>query len=209
MKYKILADSKSLYEFADQKTSQAVMDALIINGKETTYNFNKILYIQNQKNIEGNIISTIETPVLTVGGKLFISQSLKNIFEKYDVIGEYFEAQVKANGTAFNEDYFLFNPLTGSNCLDYKNSTYNKIYDDWSKIFNISKITHLKIEEHKTPNNAPLFFLGQFPYKENDNRILEKIIFIREDLAKEIKDAKILGVNIFEIENYSYNWKWL
>ncbi|MCK0160014.1 imm11 family protein [Allomuricauda sp. F6463D] len=208
MNYKILVDSNSLYEFADEKTRQSVFDALILNGKKTNYDFDDLLNIQSQKNIPDNKLSIDKTPVLTVGGKLFISKSIKNIFERYSVSGEYFETRAKINGIAFHEDYYLFNPLIGVDCLDYKNSTYRREYDDWSKLYNISQITPLKIDEKKIPNNLPLFFLGQFPHKENDNRILDKIIFIRNDLSKELLKSKILGINIFEIEKYDRSWKW-
>ncbi|WP_282056003.1 hypothetical protein [Maribacter luteus] len=87
MNYKILADSPALYEFADEKTRKSVFDALILKGKTTNYHFDDILYIQGQKNKQD--LNIKETPVLTVGGKLFISQSVKTIFEKYKVSGEY------------------------------------------------------------------------------------------------------------------------
>ncbi len=208
MNYKVLVDSASLYEFADEKTYQSVNDALILNGKTTDYHFDDLLYIQSQKNIPDNKLSIDRTLVLTVGGKLFISQSIKIIFEKHGVVGEYFDAQVKIDSVAFDEDYYLFNPLIGVNCLDYKNSTYVKEYDDWSKLYNISQISPLKIDEKKISDNPSLFFLGQFPNKENDNRILDNIIFITHDLAKELLESKLLGVNIFEIEKYNRSWKW-
>jgi len=208
MNYKILVDSVSLYEFADVKTFQSVIDALVTYGKKTNYDFDDLLNIQGQANIPDNELSRDKTPILKAGGKLFISKSIKSIFDKYKVVGEYFAARVKINDIPFSEDYYLFNPLVGVNCLDYKNSTYRKAYDDWSKLYNISQITPLKIDEKKIPDNLPLFFLGQFPNKENDNRILDHIILVRNDLAKELLNSKILGVNIFEIEQYDRNWKW-
>ncbi len=206
MNYMILADSPALYEFAYEKTRQSVFDALILKGKTTNYHFDDILYIQGQKNKQD--LNIKESPVLTVGGKLFISQSVKTIFEKYKVSGEYFDARVKVNGDAYDEDYYLFNPLIGVDCLDYENSIYDKAYDDWSKLYNISKISPLKIDESKIPDSPSLFFLGQFPNKENENRFLESIILIRHDLATELLKSKVSGINIFEVENYDRTWKW-
>ncbi|MEP2687083.1 imm11 family protein [Maribacter dokdonensis] len=210
MNYKILVDSKSLYEFADEKTRLSVFEALILSGKTTNYQFEESLNIQGQKNIADSNLESERKPVqfMTVGGKFFISQTIRNIFENHKVIGEYFSAQVKKERIAFNENYYLFNPLVGIDCLDYKNSTYRKEYDDWSKLYNISHISPLKIDEKKIPDNPSLFFLGQFPNKENNNRILDSIILIRNDLAKELLKSKLLGVNIFEIEKYERSWKW-
>ena len=85
MNYKILVDSKSLYEFADEKTRLSVFEALILSGKTTNYQFEESLNIQGQKNIADSNLESERKPVqfMTVGGKFFISQTIRNIFENH------------------------------------------------------------------------------------------------------------------------------
>ena len=210
MRYKVFSDSPAMYEFSDEKTRLSVFDALVIKGKTTNYDFDESLYIQGQTDIPGNQTCIDNKPVecFEVGGNLYVSEKIKSIFDKYNVSAEYFGARVLVDGKVFGEAYYLFNPQVGIDCLDYDKSQYLREYDDWSDTYDVSDISLLVINEKLISNDIPLFFLGEYPDKKKSNRILDDIILITTELSNDLLSADIRGLNIFNIEDYRYDWKW-
>jgi len=211
MGYKVLVDSPALYEFSDQKTRLSVFDALILRGKVTDYTFKGSLLIQKQEGSlsESAFVDGRPVEILEVGGAYYISQTVKNIFEKHEVNAEYFDATVLIENELFNEDYYLFNPLDGIDCLDYDKSIYQKEFSDRGiKKTTISAISSLVIDEEKIPEDIPLLSLGSLIIKEGGYLILDYIILINDSLASDLSKANLRGFNMFEIENYRHDWKW-
>jgi len=206
----VLTESSCLFEFADEKTRLSVFDALVLKGKITKYEFEDALLIQKQEDTsdKGAFVDGKPVECINVGGKLFISERIKSIFELNKVHAEYFDARVLIDGKVFGEAYYLFNSQVGIDCLDYDKSQYLREYDDWSDTYNISNISLLVISEKLIPNDIPLFFLGEYPDKKKGNRILGDITLINDALANDLLSANIRGLNIFDIEEYTYDWKW-
>lgn len=210
MGYKVLADSPALYEFSDEKTRSSVFDALVLRGKPTSYDFENILTIQKQEGLSDKTAYVEGKPVecLEVGGNIYISEKVKNMFDKHKVSAEYFNAKVLIDGKMFGEVYYLFNPQVGIDCLDYDKSQYLREYDNWSDTNDVSDISLLVISEELIPNNIPLFFLGVYPDEKKGNRIVGDIILINDEFAQDLKHSDIRGLNIFDIEEYRHDWKW-
>lgn len=208
MNYKVFADSPALYTFLDEQSREKFLAALIYHGKKTEAVFEHVLRVTPQIEIQGNQYIEEGKPIecFTVGGCYIISQNIKTVFDKYNVHGEYFEVSVELNGAVFEDSYFLFNPFYAVDCIDLGKSSYKKEYDDWSKIFNISDFSKLIINEKKIPSDIALFFLESST--EKNSRILSYVILISDLLAKELFSANLRGLNIFELEEYRYDWKW-
>lgn len=147
--------------------------------------------------------------LLRLGGGYYISQAVKDILEKHKVNAEYFGAAVVIDNEFFNDSYYLFNPLSGIDCLDYDNSIYRKEYSERGmKKVNISEISSLVIEEEKIPIDVQLLTLGGLTVKEGDYLILDYIILINDSLASDLSKANLRGLKIFEINDYRHDWKW-
>ncbi|MEE9339389.1 MAG: DUF1629 domain-containing protein [Methylococcaceae bacterium] len=210
MRYNILADSPALFEFADENTRLSVFDALIIEGKVTNYHFETPLFIQEQK-IPDNTPTVKGKPVecLLVGGNFYISEKIKNILVSHAVKAEYYSSFIKVSNELFDEKYYLFNPLIGVDCIDYENSEYEKVYDDWDKIYDVSKFSRLELLESKITLNEPLFFIKSPDETNNNNlRLMPYIIVITKRLAQDLHKANLRGLNIFEVNDYRHDWKW-
>ncbi len=208
MIYQILEYSRDYYTYVDEKTRNMVLDAFITDGEKTEERVNKIIKIIPDEKVTISSFLPFDGPdeYFGIGSTRYISKKVKDIFERHGVAGEFFEAQLFFEGKPYQEAYYAFNPLLTIDCIDYDNSAYLKKYDKWSKEFSISEFTHLSILSDRIPDKSPLFFPSDI--KKKNMRVMGFTLLINESLAKALKAGNVRGLNVFDIENFQWNW-WL
>lgn len=127
---------------------------------------------------------------LSIGAYYFISQRLKDCFDRFQVDGFYSDAFVSIDGVEYPTPYFIFSPKLAIDAIDRSKSIYTEEPED-SEAIRISCIEKLTIDDKKIPMNTPLFHLAG-----NSQRIY----LMHSNLADELEKMNIVGMVIKPIE---------
>ncbi len=150
------------------------------NYKEESFDYDMIMP-------EGRLID-----FFSIGIYFFVSKRMMLILKRNDIEAYFSEALIRIDGIEYKEPYFLFTPRDMLAAFDEVNSVFTTELDLGGDEV-ISHVSEYRLDFNKIPEGQKLFYL----LVKGKGRPL----MIREDVANEIIEAKMMGLEFVKVED--------